>query len=134
MLEQSARLVLEAQNFKNIAWGLCRISGERWRPGALGYVLVQVRERLAKVEEVDVLSVLELCHLLNVAREVHTQHPDPRKVREIVRLVAESVKVGSAQYLKQEGRYDQDERHLLGETGSEINLILRWLQEHEKGA
>ena len=139
MLEYTTRLILAAGNFRTRTENLCKkktAEGYRlWRPDALGYVLVQIRERLGAVEYLNVYAVLELVQLLEVAVawEVQSAHRDSRRVREIVRLVSESYTKGSDLYrrMAQEDSFEPDVHELLERSASRIVAIVRRLQKLE---
>src|SRR3989344_8781579 len=79
---------------------LCTEKTGGWRPGALGYILVQVRERVARVEELDVVAFLELKQLLQLACKIETTQGDVERTLRIAFLANQSAYIAYSLYRK----------------------------------
>lgn len=118
-----------ADEYKNLVVGLCRVSGE-WRPGALGYLLSQIREHHGPVVDMDQNACIELRCLLDAACRAARSYPRDKRILTIKEVAVRILKEASVAHTNAVGAKAGDPEalrvvHLVLGSAGDLALQLR---------
>ena len=131
MKNKMVELMAASAEYRFLIERLCTTKAGEWRPGALGYILVQVRERVARVEALDIMAFLELKQLLQLACKIATTQGDVERTLRIAFLANQSAYIAYSLYRKKvrERTSNRDMLELINKTGSDVVELVVSLTE-----
>jgi hypothetical protein len=81
--ETIARLYLDAASYVHDVRRHCRTSDGNWHPGALAFIMDELRDRCSEMVTGKVFAYMCVQHLVALAHEFFEAYPDPKACHEI---------------------------------------------------